>query len=108
MRFPARSAVMDAARGATMTDESPTGRHRLWSPAQRARLVRLCAAVSGDAAAAEDLAQEALLEAWRHQHRLTDPAGSEAWLNAVARNVCRRHLRSRGQDRAVPTESVPD
>ncbi|HEY0642838.1 MAG TPA: sigma-70 family RNA polymerase sigma factor [Nocardioides sp.] len=91
-----------------MTDESPTGRHRLWSPAQRARLVRLCAAVSGDAAAAEDLAQEALLEAWRHQHRLTDPAGAEAWLNAVARNVCRRHLRSRGQDRAVPTESVPD
>jgi RNA polymerase sigma factor (sigma-70 family) len=68
----------------------------LWSPAQRARLVRLCAAVVGDASAAEDLAQETLLTAWRLQHRLTDPAGADAWLNAIARNVCRRWLRTRG------------
>jgi RNA polymerase sigma-70 factor (ECF subfamily) len=71
-------------------------RDDLWSPAQRARLVRLCAAVSGDPSAADDLAQETLLEAWRHQHRLTDPSGADAWLNAVARNVCRRWLRARG------------
>jgi RNA polymerase sigma-70 factor (ECF subfamily) len=74
----------------------------LWSPAQRARLVRLCAAVVGEAAAAEDLAQETLLEAWRHQHRLNDPTGADAWLNAIARNVCRRWLRARGSS-AVPT-----
>ena len=66
---------------------------------QRARLVRLCATVVGDASAAEDLAQEALLTAWRLQHRLTDPTGADAWLNAIARNVCRRWLRARG---AVP------
>jgi RNA polymerase sigma factor (sigma-70 family) len=79
-----------------------SSRDHLWSPAQRARVVRLCTAVVGDAAAAEDLAQETLLEAWRHQHRLTDPSGADAWLNAIARNVCRRWLRARGSA-AVPT-----
>jgi RNA polymerase sigma factor (sigma-70 family) len=74
----------------------------LWSTDQRARLVRLCATVVGDASAAEDLAQETLLTAWRLQHRLTDPAGADAWLNAIARNVCRRWLRTRGTT-PVPT-----
>jgi DNA-directed RNA polymerase specialized sigma24 family protein len=37
----------------------------LWSPAERDRLVRLCARLSGSMEAAEDLAQETLLEAWR-------------------------------------------
>ena len=41
-----------------MTAIQITRRDQLWSPAQRARLVRLCTAVVGDAAAAEDLAQE--------------------------------------------------
>ena len=84
--------------------DHPTRDH-LWSPAQRARLVRLCTAVVGDASAAEDLAQETLLEAWRLQHRLTDPTGAEAWLNAIARNVCRRWLRARGSA-PVPTAEL--
>jgi RNA polymerase sigma factor (sigma-70 family) len=78
-----------------------------WSPAQRARLVRLCAAVVGPAAA-EDVAQEALLEAWRHRAKLVDPTGADAWLGAIARNVCRRHLRTLGADQTVPTEAVPE
>jgi RNA polymerase sigma factor (sigma-70 family) len=82
-----------------------TPRDQLWSPAQRARLVRLCTAVVGDASAAEDLAQETLLTAWRLQHRLTDPAGADAWLNAIARNLCRRWLRSRGSA-PVPTADL--
>jgi RNA polymerase sigma-70 factor (ECF subfamily) len=36
------------------------------SPQERARLVRLCATIIGNSEAAEDLAQETLLEAWRH------------------------------------------
>lgn len=79
----------------------------LWTKAQRTRLVRLCAAVVGPGAA-EDVAQEALLEAWRHRDRLVDPAGADAWLGAIARNVCRRWLRSQGSDRSVPTDSVPE
>jgi RNA polymerase sigma factor (sigma-70 family) len=79
----------------------------LWTSAQRARLVRLCAAVVGPAAA-EDVAQEALLEAWRHRERLVEPDGADAWLGAIARNVCRRWLRAQGSDRSVPAASVPD
>ncbi len=84
----------------------PTPDH-WWSPAQRARLVRVCAAVAGPAVA-EDLAQEALLEGWRHRDRLVDPTGADAWLGAIARNVCRRWLRDRGADRSVPTHAPPE
>ncbi len=43
--------------------------------------------------------------AWRLQHRLTDPGGADAWLNAIARNVCRRWLRARGSA-PVPTADL--
>lgn len=78
-----------------------------WSPAHRARLVRLCAAVVGPAGA-EDVAQEALLEAWRQRAKLVDAAGADAWLGAIARNVCRRHLRKQGKDPTIPTDAVPE
>src|SRR5262245_41605023 len=55
-----------------------------------ARLVRLCARLTGDASAAEDLAQESLVEAWRQQHKLQQPEGQARWLSAIARHVCRR------------------
>jgi RNA polymerase sigma-70 factor (ECF subfamily) len=81
----------------------------LWRDAERRRLVRLCAAITGDAAAAEDLAQETLLEAWRNAHKLHDTAGADRWLSAIARNVCRRWARRRGRDLAIAplTEDVP-
>jgi RNA polymerase sigma factor (sigma-70 family) len=81
--------------------------HDVWSSAQRARLVRLCAANVGPTAA-EDVAQEALLEAWRHRAKLVDATGADAWLGAIARNVCRRHLRAHGNDRAFPTDHLPE
>src|SRR5262245_47542020 len=67
---------------------------------ERARLVRLCARLSGDRDAAEDLAQETLIEAWRHQDRLLDRQGADRWLAAIARNVCLRWARRRGRERA--------
>jgi RNA polymerase sigma-70 factor (ECF subfamily) len=66
--------------------------------AERTRLVRLCTALTGDAEAAEDLAQEAMIEAWRHRDRLRDHEGLSAWLSAIARNVCLRWSRRRGRD----------
>jgi RNA polymerase sigma factor (sigma-70 family) len=68
--------------------------------AERARLVRLCARISGDPNAAEDLAQETLIEAWRHQQRLRDPGGYAPWLSAIARNVSLRWARRSGRERA--------
>jgi RNA polymerase sigma factor (sigma-70 family) len=71
----------------------------LWTDTERRRLVRLCAAITGDRAAADDLAQETLLEAWRNRHKLHDPAGADRWLSAIARNVC---LRWAGRRRELP------
>src|SRR5437764_6688954 len=65
---------------------------------ERAWLVRLCATISGDSSAAEDLAQETMLEVWRHKQKLSDPDGFRAWIAAIARNVCMRWRRAKGQE----------
>lgn len=70
------------------------------SPEERVRLVHLCAKITGDRDAAEDLAQETLLEAWKHLNVLRDQSRRVQWLNGVARNVCLRWMRSHQKDRA--------
>lgn len=75
-------------------------------PAERRRLVRLCAQLTGNADVAEDLAQETLLEAWRQVHKLHDPRGYAPWLSAIARNICLR-WRQRNQ-RELPLLSRSD
>jgi RNA polymerase sigma factor (sigma-70 family) len=71
-----------------------------WTEPERRRVARLCARITGDPVAAEDLAQETLLEAWRIRERLVDPTGSGPWLDAIARNVCRRWRVSSGRLRS--------
>jgi len=77
--------------------------HEIVVPSERAWLVRLCARLSGNAEAAEDLAQETLLEAWRHRWKLHDPRGRLSWLAAIAHHVCSRwrHDQARHQTRNV-------
>ena len=65
--------------------------------AERTRLVCLCARISGDGHAAEDLAQETLVEAWRSLAKLREPDALAPWLNAIAHNVCLRWIRGRGR-----------
>jgi RNA polymerase sigma factor (sigma-70 family) len=89
-------------------------------PGERERLVRLCAHLSGDPDAAEDLAQETLIEAWRNAHKLHDPSGREKWLAAIARNVCLRWMRRQGREAvryllpssstagAIELDTIPD
>jgi RNA polymerase sigma-70 factor (ECF subfamily) len=83
-----------------------------WTEAERCRVTRLCARITGDPVAAEDLAQETLLEAWRIRERLVDPSGSGPWLDAIARNVCRRwrvrHGRLRSRELAGPSSFPPE
>jgi RNA polymerase sigma-70 factor (ECF subfamily) len=67
---------------------------------ERPRLVAFCAHVSGSWDAAEDLAQETLLQAWRARARLRDADGLTPWLTAIARNVCLRWRRSKGRESA--------
>ncbi len=65
----------------------------------RARLVRLCAFLTGAPEAAEDLAQETLSEAWRSRHTLRDPTRQSQWLTGIARNICRCWTRTRATQR---------
>ena len=68
---------------------------------ERPRLVRLCARFSGSQEAAEDLAQETLLSAWKSRNQLTSPEKLKPWTTSIARNVClnwsRRHYREQGR-----------
>lgn len=68
--------------------------------AERTQLVRFCTRRVGDPDVAEDLAQETLIEAWRHAGRLADPDARTPWLLGIARNVCRRWERANGRDLA--------
>lgn len=73
------------------------------------QLVRFCAYLSGERAVAEDLAQETLIEAWRARERLHDVEALPRWVASVARNVCLRRRRARGQERlreAMPLDAL--
>jgi RNA polymerase sigma-70 factor (ECF subfamily) len=83
-----------------------------WFPDEstRQRLVAVCTTINGDPQAAEDLAQETLIEAWRNLHKLSDIDGADRWLNAIARNVCRRGARRTARDaaRSAPLDDGVD
>jgi RNA polymerase sigma-70 factor (ECF subfamily) len=74
--------------------------------AERALILRICLRATRDRDAAEDLAQETLLEAWRHWRKLREPDDPQArarWLSSIAANVCRRWTRTAGRDLARTT-----
>lgn len=71
---------------------------------ERPRLIRLYTLLVGNAEVAEDLTQEALLEAWRHPHERRDPGRLQPWLTSIARNVCSRWLRKHGRELARRAE----
>jgi DNA-directed RNA polymerase specialized sigma24 family protein len=65
------------------------------------RLVGLCGYLTGGAEDAPDLAQETLIEAWRHQHKLVNPSGLRPWVSAIARNVCLRWKAKAGRNQSL-------
>jgi RNA polymerase sigma-70 factor (ECF subfamily) len=76
---------------------------------ERARLVGFCAHLTGNPGAAEDLAQETLLEAWRNRHKFSEgdlprSTNRAKWLSAIARNVCLRWGSRYGRDLAHLTQ----
>jgi RNA polymerase sigma-70 factor (ECF subfamily) len=56
--------------------------------------------MSGKPEVAEDLAQETLLEAWRHEQALRDPSRRFQWLMGIARNVYLRWQRKQAREDA--------
>lgn len=70
------------------------------------RMLSLAQRMLGDAAEAEDVAQEAMLRAWRQAPRWTPgQARFDTWLHRVGLNLCYDRLRRR---REVATDAVPD
>ncbi|PZU59018.1 MAG: RNA polymerase sigma factor [Brevundimonas sp.] len=70
------------------------------------RVLALAQRMLGDAAEAEDVAQETLLKAWRQAPRWTPGrARFDTWLHRVALNLCYDRLRRR---REIPTDAPPE
>lgn len=70
------------------------------------RMLSLAQRMLGDAAEAEDVAQEAMLRAWKQASRWTPgQARFDTWLHRVALNLCYDRLRRR---REIATDVIPD
>lgn len=68
---------------------------------------RLAFRLAGTAHDAEDIAQQAFLDAQRKLDTLRDPSSAKAWLCMIARNLFRRKLRDAGPVHAT-LEAVPE
>jgi len=70
------------------------------------RMLSLAQRMLGDAAEAEDVAQEAMFRAWKQAPRWTPgQARFDTWLHRVALNLCYDRLRRR---REIATDVIPD
>lgn len=63
---------------------------------------RLATAMLHDAAAAQDVVQEASIKAWRKIDRLREGAAMRPWFLGIVANECRSALRSRWRRSVVP------
>lgn len=62
-------------------------------------LYRFAYRFSGDVAEAEDIAQEVIVKAWKHLHRVDPSQSFKGWMFRIARNICIDHLRKKN---AIP------
>lgn len=70
------------------------------------RMLALAQRMLGDPVEAEDVAQEAMMRAWRQAPRWTPgKAKFDTWLHRVALNLCYDRLRRR---RELPTDTLPE
>jgi RNA polymerase sigma-70 factor (ECF subfamily) len=93
---PAEDLLRRAARG------EPAAVDR-WLRAERTPVYRLCLGFLADPGAAEDAAQDAMLELLDHLHRYDPRRPWRAWRNALVLNLCRDRAR-RGAARAQAEE----
>lgn len=75
---------------------------------ERDWLVQWCTYLTGMPDEANDLAHDTMLEALRHAHKLTDPAGRRAWLAVIARYVYWRWRRQHWREARRSTDHPPD
>jgi RNA polymerase sigma-70 factor (ECF subfamily) len=94
------ATVVRAAAGDRRAFDDLAERCRPW-------VYGLCFRLVGDRVTAEDLAQEALLQAYRSLEQLRDPSRFRPWLSRIAVNLCRMHLRQQaGRPEVLPTSDM--
>ena len=59
-------------------------------------------------AEADDIAQEAVMRAWRSRHTCRTPAAPWAWIRQITRNEGRRMLSRRSMTHELPTAELPE
>ena len=98
---PDRAAVEDARAGDGGAFEALVLRYQ-------ARIVNYAAAMVHDAGAAEDVAQETFVRAWRGLGRFRGESAFKTWLYRIATNVARTHLDRRGRQARIADRSLDD
>lgn len=91
--LPASDAPSDAALVGRVRAGEPEA-FRALASRHMPRLWRLCAGMV-DGASADELAQEALVRAWRRLDALQQPAAFGGWLLGIGRHLCLDALRRR-------------
>jgi RNA polymerase sigma-70 factor, ECF subfamily len=74
--------------------------------ARLTQTVRLARAIVGDHAEADDVAQEAFLQAWRNLPTLRDTAKFDAWFGKIVVNAARGSMRRRKNVMTVDIEAL--
>lgn len=98
---PDRAVVEDARAGDGGAFEALVLRYQ-------ARIVNYASAMVHDAGAAEDVAQETFVRAWRGLGRFRGESAFKTWLYRIATNVARTHLDRRGRQARIGDRSLDD
>ena len=69
------------------------------------KVFRLCFAMLGDRAAAEEVAQEVFLRIWKALSRYRGESSLSTWIYSITRNACLTALKSRSGQRSDSLES---
>jgi RNA polymerase sigma-70 factor, ECF subfamily len=99
---PGDAGDLEAIRAVLAGDE---GAFRLLVDKYGASIVNLAYRMTGSGADAEDLAQDAFLQAYANLADFRVGARFHPWLYTIALNLCRNHLRRKALVRWIPLQS---
>ncbi len=71
-------------------------------------ILRMCALYLGDAALAQDLAQETFLRAYQHMEGFRGDSSEKTWLTRIAINLCKDELKRPWRKHASGRQPVED
>lgn len=105
------AAALAGAAEASVVALAAAGDHRAFAELVRRRqgMVReLMRRLCGDRSFAEDLAQQAFVQAWRQLGRLKSPGAFGSWLRAIAVNVWLQEARRAPARLETPEADLPE